>query len=245
MTLWPGRLLRVHDGIGCNDCHVDNTRELANDKCLGCHDHRKLRLRIIADQGFHAGATVRRSACASCHHEHRGLDADLRGWDALAGREQIYNHRAETGVEIGAHKNVSCFACHPQRYTRARTCVDCHTGAQPPGRAVSRHGSRFAKLDCRTCHSSTSWNAHFDHGKTKFPLDWWVHDKVACRACHRGSNPADFEDLARMTACRDCHAHRTVHEGKYTSRQCLLCHLRPGDHATSSALSISTLDGPM
>src|SRR5262245_40453096 len=62
----PGPLSESHASIDgpdhCNDCHNDS-REVFNDRCLGCHDHANLKKRIDAGQGFHASADARGKKC--------------------------------------------------------------------------------------------------------------------------------------------------------------------------------------
>src|SRR5687768_3375639 len=58
----PGQLAQSHASLdnqtGCKDCHVNDSKDLSNDKCLDCHDHNDLRDRIRGNKGFHASATV-------------------------------------------------------------------------------------------------------------------------------------------------------------------------------------------
>jgi len=137
----------------------------------------------------------------------------------------------DSRVPIGRHAKLSCYDCHTRaRGTQAAemSCERCHA-------ARSHHGDRFQAFGtppcCATCHPATSWTAPvFDHAaSTKRVLRG--HRTVPCRGCHRGSRPDDFEDLHGETGCKDCHAHRTVHadadhpDGKYTTSQCLNCHL--------------------
>ncbi|HSN27261.1 MAG TPA: hypothetical protein VLT45_13290, partial [Kofleriaceae bacterium] len=75
---------------------------------------------------------------------------------------------------------------------------------------------------------------------TRFKLEF-KHSEIACRQCHRGSSPSDFEDFRDLigkdgkTQCMGCHAHQKVHadpdhpRGKYKNEQCLQCHMHPGD----------------
>jgi len=129
--------------------------------------------------------------------------------------------------EMGpAHHKLRCGACHSVA-PPSPACEGCHAQR-------SRHGSRFAKYACADCHSSGSqrWApvaSRFDHDhKTRYRRDW-MHRELACRECHRGSSPSDFEDLsATLGTCIGCHAHAGVHDGKYVDRQCLNCHLMPG-----------------
>src|SRR5206468_1057070 len=83
----PGPLTTSHASIDtqdhCNDCHVNNSREVSNDKCLTCHDHNNLQARIAAGKGFHASGTVKGKKCEGCHHEHKGRSYDLMGWSSI------------------------------------------------------------------------------------------------------------------------------------------------------------------
>src|SRR5882724_12852243 len=71
----PGPLTHSHAALDakdhCNDCHVGDSKELSNDKCLGCHDHQNLGARITAGKGLHASVLVKGKKCESCHHEHK------------------------------------------------------------------------------------------------------------------------------------------------------------------------------
>src|SRR4051794_40125618 len=63
----PGPLSSSHASLDtqdhCTDCHVGNTKDLSNDKCLACHDHNDLRDRINSGKGFHASAKVKGKKC--------------------------------------------------------------------------------------------------------------------------------------------------------------------------------------
>src|SRR5262245_12338637 len=66
-TSSPGALTKEHAELDaqarCNDCHVNGSKELSNDKCLACHDHNDLKSRIAAGQGYHASGKVRGRKC--------------------------------------------------------------------------------------------------------------------------------------------------------------------------------------
>src|SRR5262245_6028675 len=76
----PGPLTASHAAFDnkdrCNDCHVGDSKELSNDKCLKCHDHEDLGARIAAGKGFHASPLVKGKKCESCHHEHKSRTYD-------------------------------------------------------------------------------------------------------------------------------------------------------------------------
>lgn len=71
----PGPLASSHadldDPDRCNDCHTGG-RDLSNDKCMDCHDHSNLKVRIAQGKGFHSSAAVRGKKCETCHLEHKG-----------------------------------------------------------------------------------------------------------------------------------------------------------------------------
>ena len=140
----PGPLTRSHATLDaqdhCNDCHVGDSKELSNDKCLGCHDHQNLGARISAGKGFHASAQVKGKKCESCHHEHKNRDYDLMGWPSIKGGEKGFDHEL-TGWQLkGKHAATDCKDCHKatskQQSLRVfmgtdRTCGSCHAKDQP------------------------------------------------------------------------------------------------------------------
>jgi hypothetical protein len=205
------RLTGAHRNVACTQCHPNNVYGLGApkpDACdnAGCH------------RNVHTGHLFGARDCTWCHSPE------------LPSMKQIrFAH--EQRFAIGRHGKLSCVDCH----TKARgeqsadmQCDRCHA-------ASSHHGTRFQAFGtpprCGACHPATSWlPSAFNHdASTKFRLGG--HSTLSCRACHRGSRPNDFEDLHGDTACKDCHAHRTVHadaahpNGKYTTEQCLLCHM--------------------
>ncbi|MEO8703308.1 MAG: cytochrome c3 family protein [Kofleriaceae bacterium] len=405
-TSSPGPLATSHasldDPAKCNECHINGSKELSNQKCLDCHDHNDLRARINAGQGFHASAAVKGKSCNTCHKDHQKRGFDIMGWNSVKGGEKNFDH-AQTGWELkgkhqstnceqchkarnktqglkvymgtdrlcgsagchqndqphkmvrkdmlacerchgesvwkpskqdrrfnhddrkdagmpilGSHASVACAKCHPksvfklpfakpdscgnagchekenphkghlfntkncewchsptfktlkqqnfdhtertkfdlgQAHRRIK-CYDCHSkaaGENKPSGACSasgchakdnKHGDRFKAYGdppaCQVCHPSGGPKftpSAFNHGaRTKFKLEF-KHAEQACRRCHRGKGPADFErfDFNPLTNCMSCHAHAKVHfddqhpNGKYKNSQCLKCHLHAGD----------------
>ena len=398
----PGALTNSHgaldDQAHCNDCHINNSRELSNDKCLACHDHNNLGARINAGKGFHSSPLVKGKKCETCHHEHKGKGYDLMGWSSIKGGQDNFDHeltgwplngahknnkctdchktkdkqglRTFMGTDrlcgssgchakdqphkfqpaerdkllcerchsesawkpykqnmkfdhndrkdaampiLGSHKDVACTKCHAKAVFNLKTvfakpdscgnagchesphsghlfgaracewchsptfkslknfqafdhsertrfdlgtshtklkCYDCHTkalGESKPNGACelchakdSHHGDRFKEFGapprCGTCHPSVSWRpTAFNHAKnTKFALES-KHSQIACRACHRGKSPSDFEDFNGDHLCMDCHQHKAVHadddhpKGKYKNTECLTCHINAGN----------------
>jgi hypothetical protein len=389
----PGPLSASHAAIeargACDACHVGETGALDGKKCLGCHDHQPLAVRVANGRGLHASELVAGKPCRNCHLEHRGRDHDVTGWNSLAGGRDRFDHDlagwplrgahraspcerchtttgdhgrrtyvvaettcaschaqelhrftskevacerchtdhawmpvkpsldfdhddpADARMRLGkAHASIACATCHPRGgfglglvvpercdtchvtphagHLFQRECTQCHTitvrtfddlrafdhslrtrfelgghrvmacvtchppsfGARKPTGACerchaddSRHGDRFEKFGspprCDTCHGvhpiatpSARWRPNrFDHRATRFPLDR-AHADLACRDCHRGSAPDDFERFAKPKSCKGCHAHAKVHadaqhpKGRFTDRECLMCHFR-------------------
>ena len=241
VALSPGPLTRSHAALDvlarCNNCHVNGTAAVDGARCLGCHDHKDLGARIAAGQGLHVSPLVAGKPCETCHQEHKGRGHDLMGWATIKGGERGLDHDLTGWPLEGKHAVADCSACHQARNQQGlkiylgadRQCEQCHAKDH-------RHGERFAAFGrpaprCGTCHPPTGWTTSaFDHAaNTKFPLTG-MHSVIACRRCHRGNGPADFEDLSRQARCKECHAHRKVHaddahpDGKFTTEQCLNCH---------------------
>src|ERR1043166_2141039 len=139
----PGPLSASHGALDakdrCNDCHVGDSKELSNDKCLKCHDHENLASRIAAGKGFHASAAVKGKKCESCHHEHKSRNYDLMGWPSIKGGEKSFDHEL-TGWQLkGKHAATECKDCHKAKDKQGlktfmgtdRSCGACHAKEQP------------------------------------------------------------------------------------------------------------------
>lgn len=204
-------LTGAHRNVACAKCHPNNVFSLGVAKpgaCdnAGCH------------RNAHTGHLFGVRDCAWCHSP------------AMPSMKQIhFDH--ESRLAIGRHDKLACYDCHTKARGEQKAdmqCERCHA-------ATGHHGNRFQAFGkparCGVCHPATGWSASaFNHSaNTKFALRG--HYTLACRACHRGSRPDDFEDFHGVVACKDCHAHRTVHadadhpKGKYTTDQCLNCHM--------------------
>ena len=226
----PGPLIAAHTALVCNDCHIHDSAELANDKCLACHAHAELTARIAAARGFHASALVARKPCAACHADHRGAAFDALGWSALPGGRDAFDHDHLTGWPLaGGHAGVTCDRCHtrttaqgrPTYMGTERLCGACHK-TQP-------HGiERRELLACERCHTDRAWRPskpalafnHDDRRDARMPL-LGAHASVACAKCHAA---ARFNlRLPDPAACEGCH--RGPHAGTiYTKRPCAECH---------------------
>jgi hypothetical protein len=169
--------------------------------------------------GWPLGGRHASAPCDGCH-----VTRDRQGLRTYAGTDRLCG---------SCYARVACTACHANGELAAASCESCH--ALPPGTPTkitqSHHGHRFDTFACADCHRTQTWSPHvFDHAKhTKLALAG-KHATIACRACHRGKRPDDFENFLGSTSCLACHEHRNVHAdalhptGKYSDTQCLSCH---------------------
>ncbi|HEX4353851.1 MAG TPA: cytochrome c3 family protein, partial [Polyangiales bacterium] len=196
-TSSPGALTKSHhdldDPAKCNECHINNTKDLSNDKCLGCHDHQNLGGRISAGKGFHSSPTVKGKQCQACHHEHKGPGYDIMGWSSIKGGQDAFDHQLTGWPLNGAHQRVGCNDCHKARDRQGlhtfmgtdRLCGTCHQKDSPHGFV------RRDMLACERCHSESLWKPEkrtmqFDHNNKKdagMPL-LGSHESVLCTKCH-------------------------------------------------------------
>jgi len=232
----PGPLTMSHGALDakehCTDCHVGDSKELSNDKCLGCHDHDDLKVRIQAGKGFHASAMVKGKKCESCHHEHKGKTYDIMGWSSIKGGEKAFDHEL-TGWQLkGKHAATDCKDCHKAKDKQGlktymgtdRLCGSCHTKDQP------HKFERKDMLACERCHNESVWKPskatlQFNHDDRKdagMPL-LGSHRDVACAKCH----PKNVFNLpaAKPDSCGNTGCHQSPHDGHlFGARPCEWCH---------------------
>jgi hypothetical protein len=200
-----------HASVACVKCHPKASFKLAafdNGNCAQCH------------KSPHDGQLFGTKKCESCH------SPALR-----ALREVRFDHKKQAGYALaGKHAQIDCTTCHTKALgTRKPTpgCENCHA-------KDNKHGKRFEKLGsppaCTTCHSQRAWKSgfQFNHGtSTKFDLTA-KHATTACRSCHRGKGPSDFERFEIANGCMSCHQHQKAHGGKFENSKCLTCHAEGG-----------------
>lgn len=218
-------LLGAHEDVKCSQCHPDAKFNLPGnhaDFCGNCHD------------SPHDGQLFGKKDCEWCHSPSYGALDKFK-----------FDHDKKTTFALGnAHAKMGCYDCHTKQLGESKPDKTCQAGGCHA--KDNKHGDRFAAFGgdppaCATCHlSSTSWvkgATNFNHDKkTKFKLTG-RHDQIACRECHRGRSPADFERFdAGSVGCRGCHEHKNVHpKERYKDSECLGCHegagkigLKPG-----------------
>ena len=232
----PGPLTKEHASLDtdtkCNDCHVNDTKALSNDKCLGCHDHSDLKKRINAGEGYHSSAKVRGRKCETCHVEHEGRSFDIMGWRTIKGGEKGFDHSLTGWPLKDKHGVLECAECHKNKNTAGRRtylgedklCGSCHQRDQP-------HGfDRRAMMQCERCHTEVSWKPNkqrldFDHNDkadAEFPQEG-AHSDVACGKCH----PQAQFNLKRKRPgnCGNTGCHVSSHEGHlFDTKACEWCH---------------------
>ena len=235
-TSSPGPLTKEHAALdtqsNCNDCHVNGSKELSNDKCLACHDHNDLKARISAGQGYHASGKVRGRKCETCHVEHQGRTFDVMGWRTVPGGEKKFDHSLTGWALRDKHSVLECAECHKNKNTAGRRtylgedrlCGTCHQRDQP-------HGfDRRALMACERCHTEVSWKPqkpridfdHNDKADAEFPQEG-AHADVACGKCH----PQSQFNLKRKRPgnCGNAGCHVSSHEGHlFDTKACEWCH---------------------
>ncbi len=172
-------------------------------------------------------------ACTSCHEDkHRGTLGQncggCHGQNEWKGASN-FDHSKTKFPLTGSHSQVACAKCHAASAGPGSTlkfaglafdrCNACHTDP---------HHGAFQQT-CQTCHNTSGWKravttvtAHFDHSKTKFPLQG-KHLTLECERCHAGG---DFKKPLTFQNCADCH--KDPHNGQFAKRagggECGGCH---------------------
>ena len=236
----PGPLAQSHASLdnqnSCTSCHINDSKDLSNDKCLECHDHNNLRDRIRSGKGFHASSVVKGKNCWSCHLDHKGRGYDIMGWKSVKGAEQGFDHDATGWPLNGKHATTDCAKCHKARNKQGlkvymgtdKLCGSsgCHADDQP------HKFERRDMLACERCHSESVWKPakpasqqkfnHDDRKDAAMPL-FGSHKDVACAKCHA---KAVFNlPAADPDSCGNSGCHNSPHDGHlFGKRDCEWCH---------------------
>jgi hypothetical protein len=211
----PGPVSNAHAEFekDCKSCHAKFERDSQQQLCLDCH--KEIGANIASGTGFHGRsrevkAAKGGSACASCHTEHRGRDADIVGLDRAR-----FDHGLTDFPLHASHATVACDACHAagQGFHEAETeCFSCHA-------EDDKHHGNLGR-SCSDCHAETMWTeARFDHeAKTGYALTG-AHARVDCAGCHAGEHYA-----ATSGNCVACHKADDKHKGT-NGTECASCHV--------------------
>lgn len=243
----PGPISKAHaslEGLGaCTRCHEEGGKH-NNQKCLECH--KEIGARVQRSQGYHA--RIGNEDCATCHREHKGVNAKLIEWTPS---KRTFPH-AQTGWPLqGAHRGLDCDRCHEGRLLVdddikalvKKTDRDTFLGLDKACSAChfDEHRGQLGER-CEKCHTTEKFDGAslFNHNKdARFGLTG-RHKKVACDKCHGMladdvSHANDFpkpkyaaymqmKDVphASCTACHD-----DPHRGQF-GKACARCHTTDG-----------------
>jgi len=194
-----------HNGLDCAACHTDGQYQGTPSDCWSCHadDYN-------GTNNPDHGAAGYSHDCLECH--------DTNDWDGATDHP---------GFPLtGGHGGLDCNACHANgQYEGTPTdCYACHSGDYDQ----EHTGSGFPH-DCLECHTTSNWDADFDHGS--WPLTG-SHTMAACTDCHQNGQ---YEGTP--TDCYACH--RAEYEDEHDSsvpHDCSQCHTTSdwdaGDHSS-------------
>jgi len=215
-------------GVECRTCHTEHKGRSAKivvfDPKSFNHDQTEYPLRgahlKVACASCHAPGVKFRSApvaCVSCHSKndvHKGsLGPKCADCHTEANWKEVkFDHARTEFPLLGAHAKATCQSCHKSSDFKAApvACNSCHA-------KDDAHKGGLGPL-CGTCHTAIAWKpAHFDHGKTGFPLVG-AHAKADCSDCHANGRYHDAKP-----GCGSCHTKDDVHKGKY-GPNCAECH---------------------
>lgn len=124
-------LVGLHIKVECKKCHTTEVFRNTPSDCYSCHkkdDDKIHKLRLGRD-------------CAVCHNPR-----SWKVWD--------FDHDTRTHFKLdGAHKTVTCYACHKLpmlgHITLAKTCDGCHDNQDV-------HQGEFGQ-QCDRCHFTSKW----------------------------------------------------------------------------------------
>jgi len=201
----------AHDQVPCVRCHLDlkfNEPNVAPDDCASCH----------AD--VHEGRMVQE--CAACHN--------TRSFHEVDG-ELIH---ARTSFPLtGAHRQITCEACHTSDVGGAFTsldteCVSCHQADYERAQTVD-HVANGYPTDCTRCHTTLGWSdaPAFDHESVSggFALVG-AHTRLRCASCHEVPGMRPLFQPSSQNDCVACHQadYDREHGGGGFPTTCLDCH---------------------
>ena len=217
-VIMPGKVIEAHAEYeeDCANCHQRFERSKQPALCLDCHE--EIAGDIDTKSGFHGkDRRASRSACANCHTDHEGRDADIVGLEPGS-----FDHELTDFQLLGKHAENQCKDCHQPEQRHRDTpsdCFSCHEDDDP-------HDERLG-TQCNDCHKPTDWlDVKFDHDTTGYPLIG-KHLEPACLDCH-----TDDTFTNTPTTCFGCHAEDDAHDGR-SGNECGNCH-KPTDWLDTS-----------
>lgn len=230
----PGPLVQAHADLekDCKSCHVRFERQSQQQLCLDCH--KDVAEDLASGAGFHGRSPEVRaaaggSACAACHTDHEGRDADIVGLDAAS-----FDHALTDFPLHASHEGVACDGCHGgAAFQDAEIeCYGCHA-------EDDQHRGNLGQM-CSDCHTETAWaEAQFDHEtKTGYALTG-AHARAECSGCHAEERYAETSQR-----CVSCHLADDEHKGT-NGTECEGCHVTADwadvrfDHLAAAAFALT------
>ena len=135
LTNFP--LIGLHSTALCESCHKDQGFQIAKLDCASCH---------MADDS-HKGALG--PDCGTCHTPN--------GWALWR-----FDHDVATDFDLtGAHRGLTCKACHAPQTVASKVATDCLSCHKPD----DIHKGAFG-ADCAVCHGTDT----FKGAKLKLPI---------------------------------------------------------------------------
>jgi hypothetical protein len=201
----------VHARTACAQCHLDlrfDGPAIAQNDCGSCH------------VDVHEGRMLQ--SCSECH--------TTSSFDDVDG-ELVH---ARTSFPLtGAHRQVTCEACHTNDEGGAFTalptdCVSCHEADYQNAKTVD-HVANGYPTDCTRCHTTMAWgdSPAFDHASVSggFALVG-AHTRLRCASCHQVPGMQPLFSPASQDDCVACHQadYDRQHGGSAFPTTCVSCH---------------------
>ncbi len=172
-----------HALADCQACHWNGQLRGLETACASCHvdDYEG----TMDPSHIAAGFSL---ACESCH------SAQITDWAAPG-----FVHGDEFPLTAG-HSGLRCVSCHSDAaYATTETaCIACHRDDYEGVVSPNHHANGYPE-NCLECHTTSNWDATFNHNNTQFPLTG-AHVQTSCQQCHVGGV---FEGTPGQ--CIDCH----------------------------------------
>jgi hypothetical protein len=205
----------AHRAVPCMDCHRATVLEgvstakfhFAEQTCTTCHtDPHGGKFQATMDRVRADGA---RAGCQACH--------SVQTWRDAGG----FDHSTTQFPLTGAHRAVTCSACHQpspaaagSREAAFRTaptlCAGCHQDAH-----AGQFAAAGAQTACASCHTTMRWTpSTFDHEKNSTFSLAGAHQNVPCAGCHESRREVNGQIVLfykpTPKACAACHGDRQL-----------------------------------
>ena len=186
-------------GGRCSACHAPFWSGPGMAKlCMNCHadvSAQQFDLKTLHGSLVQGGMS---GSCWTCHPDHRGANASLTFVDPAHFSHDKLGYPKPFPL-TGRHIGLACTRCHANNiFTNTpNKCVACHS---EPASHLGQFGT-----DCAQCHSTSNWNATFDHPNSCGEDSCLHHHRATCADCH----PVDY----KTATCTKCHSSNNPGEG--------------------------------